>query len=89
MNLETNTTVVHKSQEYVFGFLTKVENYEQLMPENTNKFEAGDGQFVFALAGMPEIALKIKETQPNEKVVLGSMSEKFPFTLTGLIGLHP
>jgi len=85
MNLETNKVIVKKSQEEMFDFLTKVENYEQIMPEHTDKFEVGEDSFLFALKGMPEIRLKLQEKIANDKVVLGSTSEKFPFTLTGNI----
>ena len=85
MNLETNKVVVKKSQEEMFEFLTKVENYGQIMPENTEKFEVSEDSFLFGLKGMPEIRLKLQEKTVNHKVVLGSTSDKFPFTLTGNI----
>ncbi|RPD99537.1 SRPBCC family protein [Aureibaculum marinum] len=85
MNLETNKVVVKKTQEEMFEFLTKVENYEKIMPENTDKFEVKDDSFLFALKGMPEIRLKLQEKLANDKVVLSSTSDKFPFTLTGNI----
>ncbi|HBY68552.1 MAG TPA: orotate phosphoribosyltransferase, partial [Flavobacteriaceae bacterium] len=34
------------------------------------------------LKGMPEIALEVKEVNPPNKVVLGAISDKLPFTLT-------
>ena len=85
MNLETNKVTVNKSQKEMFEFLSNVENFEQIMPENTDKFEAKEDSFLFAIKGMPEIRLKIQETTPSEKIVLGSTSDKFPFTLTGNI----
>jgi len=41
-----------------------------------------ENAFVFALKGMPEIALETKEITPPNKVVLGAISDKIPFTLT-------
>ena len=56
------------------------------MPENTTKFEMlSDKSFVFALKGMPDIALELKEIQKPNKVVLGSVSDNIPFTITGNI----
>ncbi|NQY30202.1 MAG: SRPBCC family protein [Flavobacteriaceae bacterium] len=81
MNIEGNKVIVNKSKSEVIAFLTKMENYEQLMPENT-KFEVlGDDIFLFGLKGMPEIKLRLKE-QTDDKVVLGAASDKLPFTLT-------
>lgn len=85
MNLESPKVSVQKSASEVFEFLTKVENFEKIMPENTDKFEAQDESFLFALKGMPEIRLKLQEKIEHNKIVLGSTSEKFPFTLTGNI----
>lgn len=81
MNIESNKVLVKKSKKEVINFLTKVENFEQLMPDET-KFEVlGDDIFLFALKGMPEIKLKLKEQTENQ-VVLGAASDKLPFTLT-------
>jgi len=80
MNIEGNKVTVNKSKSEVIAFLTKMENFEQLMPENT-KFEVlGDDVFLFGLKGMPEIKLRLKE-HTNDKVVLGAASDKLPFTL--------
>jgi len=86
MNLESPKYVIGVPAEKAFHFLSRVENYRTLMPEAMEKFELiSDQRFMFSLKGMPEIVLELKETLPNEKVVLGSASEKLPFTLTGLI----
>ena len=85
MNLESNTTPVKKSQKEVFEFLTKLENFEQLMPENTESFEVDGDSFIFALKNMPQIRLVLKEKQEFDKIVLGAASSKLEFTLTANI----
>ncbi len=83
MNLETTTVTVEKTQQEVFEFLTKVENFEQLMPESIQKFEKlTDSRFLFQLKGMPEIVLEQKESTAYSSVILGAASDKLPFTLT-------
>ncbi|MEL4308099.1 SRPBCC family protein [Joostella sp. CR20] len=83
MKLETDKKTVNKSAEELFNFLGDVKNFEKLMPENISKFEVlEDDKFLFALKGMPEIVLKMKEKQPHNKLVLGAASDKLPFTLT-------
>ena len=82
MHIETNKKIVQKSDKEVFDFLVDIKNFEILMPENIDKFEVLDeNTFKFALSGMPEIVLRLKEQFPNEKVVLGAASDKLPFTL--------
>lgn len=82
MKLESEKVTVNKSQEELFDYLTKVENYEQLMPESKEKFEVKTSDtFAFALSGMPEIQLQIKDTRRPDLLVLGSTSDKFDFSL--------
>lgn len=83
MTIESPKTQTNKSAEELFNFLTDVKNFEQLMPESISKFEVLENdKFLFALKGMPEIVLKMKEKQAPNKVVLGAASDKIPFTLT-------
>lgn len=86
MQLDSEKITINKSAQEVYDFLSNVENFEKLMPENINKFEVlGEDSFLFALKGMPEIALKTKETDPPNKIVLGAAGGKIDFSLTGLI----
>ena len=82
MNLESPKVTLEKSNQEIFEYLSKVGNFEQLMPDNIDKFEAGESSFLFALKGMPQIELKVEELVEPEKIVLSSANEKFPFTLT-------
>lgn len=86
MYIEVNKKVVQKSDKEVFDFLIDIKNFELLMPDNIDKFEIIDeNTFRFALSGMPEIVLRLKEQHPNNKVILGAASDKLPFTLTANI----
>ena len=85
MNLETSKTVINKSQKEFFEFLSNLNNFEKLMPENTEKFEVDGESFLFSLKGMPEIRLVVKEKQEFDKIVLGAASSKLNFSLTAVI----
>lgn len=86
MNLNSKKVIVQKSADQLCDFLTDVKNFEILMPDNISKFQVlNDKAFIFALKGMPEIALEVKEVEKPDKVVLGAISDKLPFTLTGNI----
>jgi carbon monoxide dehydrogenase subunit G len=85
MNLESRVVNTQKSPEELYNFLTQVENFKQLLPEDT-KFELlGDDKFLFGLKGMPEIKLALKDSTKFTKVVLGSLGDKMSFTLTSNI----
>ncbi|WGK63837.1 SRPBCC family protein [Croceiramulus getboli] len=82
MQLESPQKNIQKSQEEVYYFLTDVKNFEQLMPETISKFEVlAENRFVFALKGMPEIILDLKDATPHQQVIYGAASDKIPFTL--------
>ena len=86
MKIESKKITAQQSATALCNYLADVKNFEQLMPENISKFEVlNDNAFVFALKGMPEIALEIKEVNCPGQVVLGAMSDKLPFTLTANI----
>lgn len=86
MTLDSPKIVVNKSAQELFDFLSKVENFEKLMPENISKFEIlGEDKFLFALSGMPEIILQKKEAEAPNKIVLGAAGGKIDFSLTGNI----
>jgi len=86
MKLESPKVKVDKSAQYIFEQLGNVTNFEKLMPDNIAKFEVtGEESFIFALKGMPEIKLKMKDKTAPNKIVLGAASDKLPFTLTANI----
>jgi len=86
MNLESPKVSVEKPAKYIFDQLTDVSNFERLMPDSIAKFElTGDDSFIFALKGMPEIKLRMKEKSEPNFVRLGAASDKLPFSLEARI----
>jgi len=82
MEIKSKKVTVHKSADELCEYLCDVVNFEQLMPENISKFEViRKDAFVFALKGMPEIELEVKEVVAPNKVVLGAIGDKIPFRL--------
>ena len=84
MNLEGRKIIVNKSSQELQELLKSPKDYEQLMPESLQKFEAREDGFKFGLKGMPEIALKIESVTP-EKVTLSSASSSLEFSLKGMM----
>lgn len=86
MNIESPRVSLNKSAQEVFEFISNLENFEKLMPENTDKFELiNENRFLFALKGMPEIVLEKKDQTPYSELVLGAASDKLPFKLKAVI----
>lgn len=84
MNLEGRKILVNKPVGELTQMLKNSQDYEHLMPEGLQKFEAREDGFKFALKGMPEIALKIDEVS-DQQVVLKSASSSLEFELKGLM----
>lgn len=86
MNLESPKISIEKNAKDIFSFLSKVENFEKLMPESIEKFESLDEKsFLFQLKNMPVIKLELKSTVEDAEILLGAKSDKLPFTLKGKI----
>ncbi len=82
MELISKKITVQKSAKELCEFFCDVKNFENLMPENISKFEViNEKAFLFALKGMPEISLEIKEVNIPNQVILGAIDNKIPFTL--------
>jgi len=82
MELFSKKITVQKSAKELCEFFCDVKNFENLMPENISKFEViNEKAFLFALKGMPEISLEIKEVNIPNQVILGAIDNKIPFTL--------
>ena len=83
MNLETPKITINKSQKELFTYLSKADNYLNIMPDGVEKFEVlSEDSFLFQLKGMPVIQLAFKEKQEFGKIVLVADGGKFPFSLT-------
>jgi len=81
MKISGTKVKTNKSAQEMFEFLTQLENFEQLMPESIQKFLVEGESFLFALKGMPEIRLVLKEKDEFSRVVLGAASSKLSFSL--------
>ncbi len=81
MIIESQKTIIKKTNQQIVDYVSKIENFQQLMPDTVAKFEVTEkNTFKFALTGMPEFELKVASTTP-EGVQLISASDKTPFKL--------
>lgn len=85
MNIDGAKVTVNKSAEEAYKFFMTLENFEQLMPESTQKFEVEGDSFLFALKGMPEIRLVLGDSVEFSKVSLNAASSKLSFSLSAHI----
>lgn len=84
MNVSTEKVRFSKNQDEAFEFLSNMENYRQLMPDDTKSFEiheSGNG-FAVQIGSMPKVGMKLKESNKPSQLVFESPSPNFEYYLT-------
>jgi hypothetical protein len=81
--IETQKQVSDNSPKQLFNFLTDMNNFEKLMPENKiEKWNSEKDHCEFTIKGMTRIGLKIKDTEEPNKILVESFGKvPFPFEL--------
>ncbi len=82
MNLESTKTLVQKSQEALYYYLTDVANYKTILPDSLESFEVKGDSFVFSLKGMPAIRLSFAEKVPHSFIRLQATADNLPVFLS-------
>ena len=83
MQVKTPKVSFPKSQEEAFAFLSDMNNFRQLMPDDTKSFEvheSGKG-FAVQIGSLPKVGMKIKEVNAPSQLVFESPSANFEYYL--------
>lgn len=84
MEVNTNKVRFSKNQQEAYTFLLDMNNYEQLMPEDTKSFEiheSGKG-FTVGVGALPKVGMRLKETVEPSTIIFESPAPAFEYTLT-------
>lgn len=84
MDVNINKTRFSKNQQEAFDFLSDMENYRELMPEDTKSFDVHDSGKGFAvqIGSLPKVGMKLKESNEPNRLVFESPSPNFEYYLT-------
>lgn len=87
LTIDTGYKVVPSATpDKVFTFLSDLNNLQSLMPDRVKNWQSDTESCTFTIQGMAEISMKIKDKQPNGKLILESFGKSpFSFTLDILI----
>lgn len=83
MNVSTEKVKFSKNQEEAFEFLSDMNNYRQLMPDDTKSFEiheSGNG-FAVQIGSLPKVGMKLKEFTKPSQLIFESPSPNFEYYL--------
>src|SRR5690554_2265425 len=84
MNVDTPKIRFAKNQKEAFDFLSNMENYRDLMPDDTKSFdvhESGKG-FSVQIGNLPKVGMKLKEAIEPSQLSFESPSPNFEYYLT-------
>src|SRR5215203_661929 len=80
--IESDRSVINKTDRALFNFLSNFNNFQKLMPEQVTNWESTEDTCKFTIAGMATLGMKIAEKKPNEYIkVVKNESAPFDFTL--------
>jgi len=80
MTVFQNSTIIDKSLNEVYSFLSDLNNHEQLMPENIYNWSSSKDEARFTIKNMAKLTLKVNERVDNAEVIC-IPSEETPFEL--------
>lgn len=78
VKLESHIVEVKNSNQKVFTFLSNMNNFEQLMPEQVINWNSTETNCSFTIKGMTDLSLSISEKIPYSKIVI-IPGDKAPF----------
>ena len=80
--IESDKSVLQKSDAAIFNFLSNFNNFEKMMPEQVTNWTSTEDECKFTIAGMATLGMKIAEKKPNEYIkVIKNEVAPFDFTL--------
>ena len=70
--IESNKELVNAKDEVIYAFLSNLNNFAKLVPEQVENWKSDETSCSFRVSGMADIALKIIEKVPFQKIVISS-----------------
>ena len=81
MTITSDTVSVNKPSKEVFNFLADLNNLQQIMPEQVEKWTSSADACHFTVKGMASLGLKVTERIPNSTIAL-TRNGNAPFEYT-------
>lgn len=80
MKIESNKTIIEKSNEIVFDYISNCNNFGKVLPEQIKNWNSTEDNCTFEIEGMAKITLTITKRNPHSKVEYSATADK-PFGL--------
>jgi len=70
--IESNKEVINAKDEVIYAFLSNLNNFSKLVPEQIENWKSDETSCSFRVSGLADISLKIIEKVPFQKIVISS-----------------
>ena len=80
MTIIESKVLIDKPIHEVFGFLSDLNNHQQLMPENIYNWSSTKDEARFTIQNMAKLAIKIYSLTENKEII-ATPTEEVPFAL--------
>lgn len=80
MTIIESSTIINKPVADVYSFLSDLNNYQQLMPDNIYNWSSTEDEARFTIQNMAKLAIKISSRIENKELI-AIPSEEAPFAI--------
>ncbi|MGD0712429.1 MAG: hypothetical protein ABR968_14735 [Bacteroidales bacterium] len=81
-HLESDLVEIKNSSEKVYNFLSNMNNFGKLMPEQVINWQSTEDSCSFTIKGMTDLSMRISEKTPNSNItIIPGDNPPFPFSL--------
>jgi len=70
--IESNKELVNAKDEVIYTFLSNLNNFAELVPEQVENWKSDENSCSFRVSGLADIGLRIIEKVPCQKIVISS-----------------
>jgi len=70
--IESNIEQIKAKDEVIYKFLSNLNNFSELVPEQVENWQADEDSCSFRVSGMADIGLRIIEKVPFQKITISS-----------------
>ena len=85
--IKSNIVEINNSPEKIFNFLSNLNNFEKLMPEQVINWLSSEDSCSYTIKGMTDLIMCIEEKIPYSKIII-IHGEKNPFNFSLIFKLE-
>lgn len=81
MKIESNKTIIEKSNQMVFDYISNCNNFGKVLPDQIKNWQSTEDQCTFDIEGMAKVTLVVSQRIPHSQIVYTATTNQ-PFGIT-------